>query len=403
MTRSIATAEHYHTLNPKDNDNWLAGGELYNESKAGGELFDPFNPITEFKKKSPSHTSLISNSNINFLNKGMNSITSLLMGASYLDLLYEDVKTTVFVYKITIADKRDGTVVYHNEDFIDVANDGNSQAGTSQNKESMSVSDFAKGYNSTTSVNINSPLSLTISVMNMATSQEATFSQSVAGTLAHTVVDTFASKATSAITSQMSFSSLNQAIGFNIGINFGIGALFGEAFEVLTGLDNHFGFGGDYLGVDNKGNAQYAQPKSIEQGLRDMVPDFVRDLFNMDTTYGDLHSAIETSDYSDFTTGKNAFNMDITQLQYTDPFTMDNIQIEQSLDGTVIDSMHDINAQIAKDKTDYNKAIEEANNWAKSLSGGNGGFDSHGFSGLDAETEADINDADFGIDAQNSF
>lgn len=50
-----------------------------------------------------------------------------------------------------------------------------------------------------------------------------------------------------------------------------VSALVSEIFENIVGLDNHFGFGGDFIGANELGYEIYEAPKGFMDGVKDML------------------------------------------------------------------------------------------------------------------------------------
>lgn len=67
--------------------------------------------------------------------------------------------------------------------------------------------------------------------------------------------------------------TLSKALGITsafgtIAIGFALDSLFTETFEVMSGLDNHFGFGGDLAGFTSKGEPMYEQKIDFLDGVK---------------------------------------------------------------------------------------------------------------------------------------
>ena len=67
--------------------------------------------------------------------------------------------------------------------------------------------------------------------------------------------------------------TLSKALGITsafgtIAIGFALNSLFTETFEVMSGLDNHFGFGGDLAGFTSKGEPMYEQKIDFLDGVK---------------------------------------------------------------------------------------------------------------------------------------
>ncbi|MDL0088689.1 hypothetical protein [Campylobacter gastrosuis] len=54
------------------------------------------------------------------------------------------------------------------------------------------------------------------------------------------------------------------------GIGLAVSAAIDEVFEMVTGLDNHFGFGGSYAGTTETGTRLYERPQSFFEGIKGM-------------------------------------------------------------------------------------------------------------------------------------
>lgn len=380
----------------KDPNQWYAGGTLRNETYPGGINYSPTN-IPSFNNTlqgSSVATSLL-NGNFQYLNAGLIAISNF-MNSGVLQLLekYSERETTVIKIKIEVyqstsigEDNYVGEGSFDVEGTIDYSNGNFSlDSLTNINKNSLSLANIASGDS----------LTIATSLYNVATNDELSFTDKIAAG----VVGTVKSQATSIISNRVmsamgadytwSMTKL-QVTGTIVGLV--VGQIVGELFEYAVGLDNSIGYGGEINRTASMilGTPAYSQEKGF-MGISGIGSDISYALGFSDFKSNDLTSrggtylgSTESLTLSSGTEIDQMFSIETGDTTITGGDWYDEIAEDINI-GSVA-------AQAAADA----KAMEDL------MNGGNGNQASDGFEGLSNEKIDDVNDADFGIDAQDNY
>jgi len=277
-------------FNPAINQYWLAGSEYYGSTLAGGDYFHPStfgaaklfglseNYITQqaMIEKGAIHTSL---------NNPYMSVLNLVNGGEFI-ALYDFIKnkqTTVVV--LTTA----------------VANVGTAYAVFTSDSD---VSSFDLE-------NLNAEFSSNIAAMSAEMQKDSTFEDALesfgysqfgalgyaAGGIIGGLMDgkdaNIAENIAEAVSAEMKSQAVSaglKALGIkNIAVAsiaaLAIGMVLDEAMEVAMGLDNNFGFGGDYVGTDMTGKSHFAGEIGFMDGIVGAFQEFA--------TFGTYHSVFD--------------------------------------------------------------------------------------------------------------
>ena len=276
MTRVVQVHENMGSFH--DTDEWLAGGELRNETLAGGFLFgSDFAPAIENKipKKLSNVALMNSGKTFALLNKGFSSVWNLATN-TILDLItdYEISKNIIIRYEIKVT--KDGASytyqsgsIYHND------NNGvgmDSFAHTVDTKTSLDELSSVFGSKSIDMLGLQSQIGrigiavdIASSVVSGTINSENIGDIAKASTIA-SANSLMSSAITKAVTSAFSIHSI--AVGLVVGTI--IGSVVSEIAQVATGYDTHFGPGGEFMGTIN-GVAHFHEPQSVIGYVRDVV------------------------------------------------------------------------------------------------------------------------------------
>jgi len=361
--QSIITAR---ALSSKNGDNtnynkpWLAGGINRNSY---------YSPTThapiDNQAKALDFGGLLMLGSFDFLNPAHQSVNYLATGG-LIDMLmdYNENKTESYEYTISITDMNTQAEISYitgskflSSNFL--------QERSNENDDNGDVESLSNIFNNMFTINVSTPIALSFSIVHALTGDEMTFKETFAAGVLGTVMSGVANVISQSVANFVGVVSVYGAVA----VSAVVGTVLSELTQMALGIDNHFGFGGDLIGFDNNGTAQYADQKSIEQGIRDMTPDWMKSAFGMETTFGDLHTDLESSIYTSFTTGKNAHNMDVTQSVYTDPWSMDHLQFSQKVNGVNLSTQRKLNNHMSNDSATYRKAISIARKSFKSRGG----------------------------------
>ena len=303
----------------KDRNEWIAGGYFANAVLAGGTMFAPDRPPGAIGSETQKGTFAggLLNGNFNMLlNTGYAQVQSIAKGG-LLDLItdYTFRSTVVAYYTIRLRTPGGGVVTYANGAIS--YNEGSSDTAVNTTFSKMSLYEVEAVFNNRRSIadlmstpgliNIGIDLGYGLKTGTLSTSIGAI----VGGLAVGTVQSMVTNQATGIAARALGVTSLAAAAG----INYAVGLVVEEVFEMAVGLDNHFGFGGEFVGYDADGTARYSAPVGFAQGMYDTVMEAV--------TFGAYVSQVELN--------KAETQLDI-ELSYMDAYGVATYQIEMELD-----------------------------------------------------------------------
>jgi hypothetical protein len=249
----------------------LAGSPLYSSTAMPNmRIGKPFADKTAF---------MLDGSMLTFLDWGFGEIMNM-MQAGQLDLLFDEDIPETRVIRITVeVTDRFGNIrtIYRD---INLSDGDSSSTSISVNGQTASLSELNDTMNSRmdaaeqTVAGIAAfsglgPIGSVISVAayDIATGQAVRAGQLIGRTAINQAINVFSSQITRGITNSFNITSITQTMA----IGFVVTEVLTEAFEVLTGLDNNFGFGGELVGFDDQGNGLYSAPSSFTQVASDTL------------------------------------------------------------------------------------------------------------------------------------
>lgn len=288
----------YEIPNAKDQMQWLAGGTFYNEKNPGGYLWSATNPLSSDEKPTNDLGLVINRGSIHpYLNEGFTEIQNTIRGFGFLDLLgdYTESKTTTYEVTVTVTSS-DGSISIDTK-YVD-GGEGSELASYSIGQSNMGVDAIASMLSSPhmdlMSLNAIGVVQFTITnTLNgkLFSSGKIELGNIIGASLYNTAKNVFSQQLTMGIVNALGITNV-YAAGL---LSFGVGALVSEFMEYASGMDNHFGFGGDYIGKGFDGNSLYAD----KQGIADGLSDFFGGLVGMDTQF-DFEKSLYSSDLARF-------------------------------------------------------------------------------------------------------
>ncbi len=248
--------------NAKDFTQWLGGGTLRNESHAGGVNFSPTSkPSYDNKIGSLDSNASMLNGNFLFLNPAFASINAF-VNLGFFDLIAQSHKETN-VYTVTLE-----VVDIATKDIIFSTTRDSSDYDTNSLKETLTSSFSISEINTIAQ----SPIELTpnllsnplVAVVHIAKNYNLDQSIEVnLGKVAYgTVFGGFRDLAINKSLGALGLSPMSLA-GVVVGAL--VSLAFDEAIEMALGLDTHFGWGGEIVGIDKFGNPVHEEAKSLSQ------------------------------------------------------------------------------------------------------------------------------------------
>jgi len=258
----------YDIPNPKDKNQWYAGGILRNESFSGGVNFSSLSiPSYNNKKQTADISVAFFTGNFIFLNSGYSLVTSLVDGG-VLDLMRytNETKHIKIDYDLTITNTITKDIISSNSGSFTFSDDG------IKYDDIMTTQDIFDIYNAP-KVNLFDAdiLTVSLSMIDSLTREEFDISKTVQSVMLNATLGRFKSLAIEQGLKTFGLSGFNIA---TFGIIGAISSIFNEAVEIALGLDNHFGFGGEFVGkVD--GVDAYTAPIDTWQGIKDTFLEIV--------------------------------------------------------------------------------------------------------------------------------
>ena len=295
--------------NPKDRSQWLAGGTLKNETYPGGQLWSPVAiPSIDNKKYVDSASNLLNGNVLSNLNIGFESVQALVMGGA-LDLMFNKdiIESRTIRVSISVSTASGAILYSSSKDSILYNNEGNSEYNANGyenvNVSTANLEDLSKAWNAqkdiTSLLNAN-PVKIAMTLYDFATNTEVSVETRLTGAVLGTVYSTFKSLAFQGIAQLANVTAMSPAVYVGYGL---FSAIFGELAEMALGLDNHLGFGGDYIGMGLDGKAQYADKQDFMDGMTDFLGETLESIsfgfFDYTSDY-DLQKSYYSSDMARF-------------------------------------------------------------------------------------------------------
>jgi len=267
--------------NRKDKNQWYAGGDLRNETFAGGYAFTPTKlpSYNNMERPNDMAVGMLTGNVDSMLNTGLSAVLGIIAGGTLLDLMntYMVYKTVVVHYKVKIT-ASDGTVLGIKIGSFDVQADGDGQSGfdnssiSPANTSSMSPADVQTAmksqFNAIGLIQNPSLVNVAITLSSLAFNKDITIETAVAAGMIGSVQGVISSMATQAVATALGVVS---TLGV-MAIGFAVGAVLGELAQMALGVDKSFGFGGEYAGVSPSTNKDsFDAPMGFMEGLANML------------------------------------------------------------------------------------------------------------------------------------
>lgn len=286
----------------KDRNQHLAGGLFgIQGALAGSTMYSPTRmpDMVLGKQKVDKNARLLNGGILSYLEYGYGKTMSQVMGGEELDLFYDTTQVVTSTVSMTIefTDKA-GTIIHTvTTDINSPSSDGglNGEGGVSLGISSSAASmselsgilenkfnalqdlrNIDVGFDLSSTVGVIdtfNTLNMVVSLYDIATNETQRFESKVASGLVGSVLGAATSTISNAVISMMGLTGLSTAqmvsVGYSVPVL--IGTLLVEAFEYATGMDNHFGFGGQYIGINSiTGGVGYTQARGVIAGVKDI-------------------------------------------------------------------------------------------------------------------------------------
>jgi len=244
--------------NYKDRGEWLGGGTYRNSSFAGGDTYTPVStPSFDNKKKDSDIGSYLLSGNFLFLNSGFNFIQYAMSGYELNFALQNEQEVYVFEYEIVVTNKETNTIIHSSSGSV------SSDMMESSNSTPMDITSLANAFKNQS---VLSPLMFSdkflfsLTIIDRLSREDLTIEENISSM----VLGTINSQIYSMIASKVvdSFNITVSTFGQFMGLHTVLYGIYNEAVEVMLGLDNSFGFGGDFVGEHN-GTAIYSESKGF--------------------------------------------------------------------------------------------------------------------------------------------
>jgi len=351
----------------KDRYQWLAGGTLRNETLAGGYLWSPVDvPSFENNATVGKTANLLNGNMLEYLGYGFGKTLGIL-GGGILDLMFDDDVRETIILSINIEFKNERTgqvLVTKSFDFNSDSNGDSDRTFDSDlfnnaNAKDMSLDEIAATWNSRSNLRSllqANPLLLTLEIINLATQSKATIETRLAGALLGTVTATIKQAISQAVVKSLGITAMTPAVFVGLQI---FNMVFNELIEMVLGLDNHFGFGGDYIGTKG-GMAQFEEAYSAEQ-----VTESIKGMFGFEsvldveyTTKAGAYTGYGKTEYTGFGEFGDEFGFGGTVISEYDDYG----KFEHTVDTGWFGDVYSTYDQGDYTRTSWSGAFEESSN-----------------------------------------
>ncbi len=277
---NVATARQVATSivdmpNFKDTNQWMPGGDLKNRRSNGGSAWGLKSPVTlgvTRPTEADPTVAFFAGGVMGMLNTGFVSVQSKAAGGLLLDLITDfDVRSTVVIsYKVVVS-MSDGTSHTLKDGTYESGEGGGGKGHTMTSSGPLNLSELKDAFDARTDLRtaLSRPIGLAIKVASSLYSGTFDLSNAksmVQGAVIGTVQNMFQEQLISAGIKALGITNVGFAIGFSVIAS----AVLGELLEIGLGLDNNFGFGGEFVGYDANGTAVYGGAIGWAQGVADM-------------------------------------------------------------------------------------------------------------------------------------
>jgi len=360
----------YELPNPKNENEWLAGGTFYNEKNPGGYVWSAINPLSPDERVKQDLGLVINRGNFNsYLNEGFTEIQNTLHGFGFLDLLNDNIVSQTNVYEVTVTiTSSDGSINTESKYINEGSGDLDSTNISAQRSATISeISGIlnARGLDLTSVNSIGGVLEFTIeSIFDGKTFESGSINlgNMIAASLMNTTTNALSQKLSMAVVSALGVTNVI-AIGL---ISLGVKSLAGEMLEVAMGIDSQFGYGGDFIATDVNGRTIHA---TIEGNF------FERSGTAINDTFGELGGMLSGNGY---TSATEQATYDSLSLGITDALNQASISLSGLAVAKALDKYSELDKELNKtlDEMSLESQIEyEVDEWVGNSGSGNDGTD----------------------------
>lgn len=279
----------------KDQDllSTYAGGALYNAAMAGSIHFNPAEVTLD--AAGPD----INNMNSDALKTGMQTdymaieydVRPIKNGWMYIDYDEPSIGIMMFIYTAS----NSGELAISDVQLISgesgSMNTDGLTAGTLSSHEISQMHESMAEYSTSTAagltgialsmVGVPMPGMVGAALVDIATGNFSNLEMSVANGIKNTVTSQISGMVAKGVVGMLGVTNIAVAAGIMGLVSLGMT----EAMEVATGMDNHYGFGGEFIGYNADGTRAYADKQSIAEGMSDLFGELAESAFGWATGY----------------------------------------------------------------------------------------------------------------------
>ncbi len=255
--------------NYKDPDQWLAGGNLRNDTFAGGNGYSPTaTPSLDNKEHSTDNNGMMLSEPLSLLNNGFNNVNYLVNGG-LLDLMHENEMRNVQVISWTISLSSMAGVMLG---YATGEHSFNNSDGDIHNDSEQTTNDINDIFENRFSVS-QDPVSISISILNSLTGDGMTIEKTLQAGIVGTVMSGISNAITGVVTEMLGVKTIGVYLSTSLFVN----VVFSELVQMALGLDTHFGFGGSFVGTSKDGWNKYEESYNLNQ-----IKESLKETFGMD-------------------------------------------------------------------------------------------------------------------------
>ncbi len=321
---NVVSLNQYEIPSTKDNNQWLAGGDLKYNTFAGGSLYSPTSipSFNNFKDVDRNYT-LLNGKFLSFLNGGITPITSLINSWNELEILLDSTITNISVYKIDVevVNTTTNESIYSGssgEFSLDRDELGESISSFSTSQDKLTSFAMAMANRSDIRDKIsNSPISMTLNLIDLISMETIQIEREITASALGTINGIFREMAVSAVSQMIGLVATSYSSMLGIAL---LGKVFDELFEMSLGFDNHFGYGGELLGLSFSANNQLMRTSELGffEGVQDTLGNFLEQigLIAEYISQHELEIGYYSSDMARFGSAVNEYYNGFTDMEY---------------------------------------------------------------------------------------
>lgn len=343
--------------NANNREEWLAGGELRNATYPGGAYYSPTKiPSFDNKPCSLDIGASLLKGYYNYLNPSFTAINSF-VNIGMFELLAQNKESYFISYTIEISNTNTLEILDSSSNIIDISdssgfdhNFSNNDFSMSPNASNMSRADIQQSLTTSASFSFENPISLAMSITNMMNNEDMSIEQGLMGMTVNTVTNNISMGISKSLAPALGIAN---PLGI-LGLTTIVGAIVTETMQMALGVDNSFGYGGEYdrdfsntFGVD-----AFSKSKGLLglESLAESLTHSLKGLVGLESTM--------TTEFTNFDkTAQVGYRTDVQNLNNIDFSISGDMQGNFSASFDSLSDMHSVMGETISMQADIGKSV----------------------------------------------